>query len=286
MSMIFCPECAHEVSVNAVACPNCGRPMQAPPVERKVIVATPPHRAKAFPTWAFVAIGLLAAMLLVVVYLFVRESDEGNTNVNLRVSGSRNGANDSTRDVRTTTVPSSDTSAATVPDQSVTVPGQSTSVPSTSTSAPVAPPPDTGTVTISARVQPTRGSAQSANNTKFYLLDKDVESILSEADVEPIEGNTLTASIGLAAVFPNRYGAFQRAAQNAIARHVKYSGTTDGSGKTSLANVQPDSYYIFAIKPVGSGFALWNQSVSVIAGSNMLEISPQPVTAVSAADPY
>ena len=285
MSLIYCPECGHEISANAIACPNCGRPIQAaaPPVEKKVVVANP-RVERGFPTWAFVPIGLLAVLLLVLVYVaFNRNSDEANTNVNVAVAGKRPVTEEPVRDSRTVTIPpSGETQPVTIPNQSTTttVPGTSTSIPSTSTSAPVAPPPDKGTVVIKAQIAPTRGAPQSARNTKFYLLDKDLEAILSEAHVEPIEGNTLTASLGLAAVFPDRYGDFQRAAMRAIAKHVKYSGTTGGSGSASLSGISPNEYYLFGITRVGHGFAMWNAPVSVIAGDNNLNLSPQSVTVI------
>jgi len=112
-------------------------------------------------------------------------------------------------------------------------------------------------------------------------LEEDVETVLRAARVEPIEGNTLAGSLGLAAVFPDRYGDFQRAAMRAIAAKAKYSGTTNGSGGANLAGVDPKGYYLFGIAKIGRGFALWNSPVSVIAGDNMLNLSPQSVTEVS-----
>jgi hypothetical protein len=283
MSLIYCPECGHEISANAIACPNCGRPIQAPaavPVEKKVVVANPP-RETGFPTWAFVPIALLAVLVLILVYVAFRQNDESaNTNVNVNVAGRRPNQEPS-REARTVTVPpSGETQPVTIPGQSTTVPGSTTTVPGTTTAQPIAPPPDKGTVVINARIAPTHGSPQSARNTKFYLLDKDLETILSEARVEPIEGNTLTASLGLAAVYPDRYGDFQKAAMRAIAKHVKYSGTTGGSGSANLSGVTPNEYYLFAITKVGRGFALWNAPVSVIAGDNNLNLSPQSVTEI------
>lgn len=276
MSLIHCPECATEVSAAAVACPNCGRPIQPPAVvARKVIVTQPVDGDGGFPTWAFIPIGVAAIALLFVIYLVVRQGDDqGNLNINVNTASRR-----------ATTVPPTDSRTVSVPPSSETAPvsappSQTTTVPSTTTSAPAAPPPDKGTVVINARVAPRSGSPTAARSTKFYLLDKNLESILSEARVEPIEGNSLTASLGLAAVFPDRYGDFQRAAMRAIAGHVKYSGTTNGSGSTSLAGVAPNEYYLFGITRIGRGFALWDSSVSIIAGENVMNLSPQSVTEI------
>lgn len=279
MPLIHCPECATEISAAAISCPNCGRPTQVPIVERKVVV-TPP-RKDGFPTWAFIPIGISALVLLIVVFAVFRSSDDqGNLNVNVNAVG-RRPASEPIRDTRTTTVPSTSTETVSIPQSQPAPPSQTTTVPSTTTAAPVAPPPDKGVVVINAKVSPRSGPAQPVRGAKFYLLDKDLEAVLSEARVEPIEGNSLSASLGLAAVYPDRYGDFQRAAMRAISGHVKYSGTTNASGAANLNGVTPREYYLFAITRVGRGFALWDSSVSVIAGDNVVNLSPQSVTEIA-----
>ena len=278
MSLIFCPECGNEISVNAVACPNCGRPVAAEPVvEKKYVVVPPPERSESgFPPWAIVPIALVGVALLFLVYFALRGTDNSaNTNINVR-AGSRATPYETVRETRTTTVPSTEGQTVTLP------PGQTTTttVPGTTTSVPVAPPSDKGIVTINARVAPRTGSPQVVKSAKFYLLDKDVEAILSEARVEPIEGNDLMASLGLAIVFPDRYAEFMRGAMRAVAAHSKYSGTTDGGGNASLNGIMPKEYYLFGITKVGRGFALWNAPVSVIAGQNNLNLSPQSVVEI------
>ena len=277
MSLFNCPECGHENSNIAVACANCGRPIHTPVpvVERRVVVTEP--REGGVPPWAFVAMGVVALLVIGLLFYMSRDNSQlGNTNINVNTAGRRTTATDPVR----TTVPSSDTQQVTVPGQTTTAPAQTTTVPGTSTSVPTAPLPDKGTVVINAKVAPRTGSPQPARVTRFYLLDKDVETILSEARVEPIEGNTLAGSLGLAAVFPDRYGDFQRAAMRAIGAHAKYSGTSNGSGAANLAGVSPDQYYLFAIARVGRGFALWNAPVSVVAGENVMNLSPQSITEI------
>ncbi len=274
MSLILCPECGHEVSTTATACPNCARPLHAPPlVERKVVLAEPVERPQTFPTWALIPIGLLAVLLVFVAYLAFRGSDESaNSNINVNVAGRRPGT-----DTPTSSIPSTDTTSARVPDSAP--PGQTTTVPGTSTDVPVEPAPTKGTVTLNAKVTTSSGSEQSVRGTRFYLLEDDVETVLREARVEPIEGNSLAGSLGLAAVYPDRYGEFQRAAMRAIAAKAKYSGTTNSSGEASLSGVDPKGYYLFGIAKIGRGFALWNSPISVIAGDNLLN-SPQTVTEI------
>ncbi|MEO7659712.1 MAG: zinc ribbon domain-containing protein [Pyrinomonadaceae bacterium] len=281
MSLIQCPECLAEISASAIACPHCGRPTHAPPLAEREVVVTPPMslRENRFPPWAFVPIGLGGIILLIVIFALFRSGEE-DSNVNVNVRAARRTTSVPSTETRTVTVPtSSDPQTVYVPEQPASVPGQTTTIPSTTTSAPV-PPPDKGTVMINARIAPPTGSPQSARNTKFYLLDKDLEAILSEARVDPIEGNGLAASLGLAAVFPDRYRDFQRAAMRAISEHVKYSGTTDGTGNANLSGVAPKEYYLFGITRVGRGFALWSSQVTVVPGENVMNLSPQNVTVI------
>jgi hypothetical protein len=286
MPLVYCPECGHEISANAIACPNCGRPIAPAPVVEKKVVAVPPavERRSGFPPWALIPIGVVGIIILFLIYFALRgNEDYANTNVNIRAN-SRVAAAEPTREIRTTNIPSSENPGVSLPPgQTTTVPGTTTTttIPGTTTSAPVAPPPDKGTVTINARVSPPRStSPQAVRNARFYLLDKDVETILTEARIEPIEGNDLMGSLGLAVVFPDRYGDFLRSAMRAVTTHSKYSGSTDGSGNANLREIAPNEYYLFGITKVGHGFALWNAPVSVIAGQNNLNLSPQSVTEI------
>ena len=284
MSLVYCPECSHEISQNAIACPNCGRPINEPHlvVEKRptpATVVTPIRRSETVPPWAYALMGLVGVLLIVILFLVFR-GQEDDANVNVALSANRR-AVEANRDVRTTTVPATESQTTTVPQTNYpTTIATDTTVPATTTSAPVEPPPTRGTVAIRAQVVTSRGATQPARSAKFYLLDKDIETILSEARVEPIEGNSLSASLGLAAVHPDRYPEFRQAAARALARHAKYSGTTDSSGAARVGNIAPKEYYLFAITKVGNGFALWNSPISVIAGDNNLDLSPASVTEI------
>ncbi|CAN5369184.1 hypothetical protein BH10ACI2_BH10ACI2_19320 [soil metagenome] len=272
MSLVYCPECGHEVSVDAVACPGCGRPI-APPVVKKVVVMQPPP-SEGFPPWAFAVVGLLGiAVIIGLIILFRQSGEQANTNVNVNMAQRRT-TTEPVRDTRTSSVPPTESQPVSLP------PSRTTTVPGTATSIPIAPPPDKGNVVINAKISPATGGTQAARNTKFYLLDKDIESILTEARIEPIEGNSLTASLGLAAVYPDRYGDFQRQAMRAIGAHAKFTGTTGSGGSANLSGIAPESYYLFAISRIGHGFALWNSPVSVTPGDNVLNLTPQSVTEI------
>ncbi len=274
MSLIYCPECGHEISQAAIACPSCGRPINAPTqtIERPVVI-TRPREDGGFPPWAFVPIGILGiAALFLLFYAMSRNDETANTNLNVNVSTtrSRTGETSRTTDSQTINVPSDSTTVTLPPtsSQTVTVPGSQTSIPADSK----------GKVIIDAKVANRTGAPTAVRNEKFYLLNKDLDSILNDANLDPIEGQTLANSFGLSVVYPDRYGDFNRKALAAIKDHIKYSGMTDGSGKAQLGGIEPDSYYLFGITKTGKGFALWSNPVTIRTGENILNLSPQSVT--------
>ena len=274
MSLIYCPECGHEVSAAAVACPNCGRPLSARPVVEATPVVAHVRRDNGVPNWIFIPLGIIGAILLVTFFVFMsRNSEDANSNLSVNVN-SRRPAGSSTERTSTTDIPPSSSTTVTVPPttdtQTVTVPGSQTSVSSAA--------PSKGSVIIDAKVAGRTGTAQPVKNEKFYLLDKDLESILSEANLEPIEGQTLMNSLGLSVLYPERFSEFNRDALRAIKGHIKYAGTTDGSGKAELGNIEPDSYYLFGVTRSGRGFAIWSSPVAINPGQNALNLTPQRLT--------
>lgn len=282
MSLTHCPECGHEISTNAIACPNCGRPIQSMPViERRPVVAHAHHDG--FPKWALIPLIALGGILLLVLFMMMGRNDDANTNLRVNVN-TRPPVTDSRETARseTTLGTASQPSTITVPPasepQSVAVPGTQTGV--TTVPAPPAMP-TKGSVTIDAKIATRSGSPQPVRNEKFYLLDKDLETILSDARLEPIEGQTLLNSFGLSVMYPDRYGDFQRAALRAIKDHIKYSGTTNGSGKAELGGVEPNSYYLFGVTKSARGFAVWSSPVSINSGQNILNLTPQQLTEVA-----
>ncbi len=179
MSLLYCPECNHEVSTRADACPNCGLRMRPPAVEKRVLV-TKAAGENSFPPWAIAAIVFTGIAVLVFGFLLFRSTnDQANTNVNVNLAQRRGSTTEPIRDTRTTTVPSTSTDIPVT----TSAPTQTTTVQSTETSVTNAPPPDKGVVKINARIAPRQGDPRAASGTKFYLLDKNVEQILSEARV-------------------------------------------------------------------------------------------------------
>lgn len=277
MSLSNCPECGHDVSTAAVACPNCGRPLEINTVmpPRPVIVNELP-REEGIPPWAFAAMGIAALGILILAFVVFNRTDD-TANSNLRVNVDRDGTSrPASRDTTTTSVPS--TSAPAINDPA-SVPESRTSVPGSQTDINV--PATKGNVSIAAKTVSQSGSPVAVKNEKFYLLDKSLEEILDDAGLESIEGNSLTNSLGLAVMFPDRYGDFRQKAMAAINSKIEYSGTTDSTGTAKLSGVEPGSYYLFGVTKTGKGFAMWSSQVSVSAGENSMNLEPVRVTEIS-----
>jgi hypothetical protein len=206
-------------------------------------------------------------------------TDEANTRLRVNMNGQH--TTNSRDTVATTTEPSTVTSVPSSVDSgsvSMPPPPSTTSVGGSQVNLPAQP--TKGTAVIQAKVVTRNNSQQPVRGQRFYLLDKDVETILSEARVEPIEGNTLTASLGLAAAMPDRYGDFQRRAMQVLKNHIKYAGTTDSNGKAKLGDIDPNSYYLFGVVRSGNGFALWSSPISIVPGENVLDLTPQQITEI------
>ncbi len=265
MSLIYCPECGHEISAAAVACPSCGRPLSARPVVSATPVIAPIQRSEGVPTWIFIPLGIIGVLLVVVFFVVMsRNNEDTNSNLSVNVS-TRRPAGSNTERTSASDIPSSTVTSPPVTEtQTVTVPGSQTTVQETK-----------GSVVIDAKVAGRTGTAQPVKNEKFYLLDKDLETILSEAGLEPIEGQTLVNSLGLSVLYPDRFDAFNRDALRAIRTHIKYAGTTDASGKAELGGIEPNSYYLFGVTRSGRGFAIWSSPVAINAGQNALNLTPQ-----------
>lgn len=285
MSLINCPECGSEISSTAVACPQCGHPIAAPVVEKRVIVADAPRREEAFPKWVLVPLILIGAVILFVVFMLLRKDEPDNKNINVNIARTGQSTEriptstsniSSTSQPSTVTVPSSsDPTITTVPP-----PTTVTSVPPGTTSSSVTEmSPDKSAVSIEAKILTKNGAPQPVAKEKFYLLDKDLESILSQAKIDD-GGQGVVNAFGVSVVNPSKYSEINQKALAAIKPHIVYSTTTDASGKAELKDVKPKNYYLFGITKRGNGFALWSSPVTINPGQNSLMLDPVTPTEV------
>ena len=289
MSLIICPECKHEVSAAAAACPNCAHPFVRPTVQPRVVVQEFVEEDSGFPKWAFIPLGLLGVVLLFVLFAFLRNGNDDQQNINIRIAGQPNAANTTRETIvrpdsppnQVVVPPTSQPNQVVVPPSTTTTTSQPptvTTIPSTQTELP----PDKGTVSLEAKVLNRNSSTpQPVRSTRFYLLKKDPQSVLDGADIENDTGQSLLTALGMSVVYPDRYGDIRSKAMSAIGKNAAYNITTDASGKASLKDVKPDNYYLFAVTKSGNGFVLWNSPITIQAGQNSLVLPPASPTEVT-----
>lgn len=289
MAIINCPECGKEVSTAAVACPNCGRPLAPPSIEERTVireVAPPVIERETFPKWIFVPLAILGVVLIFLLFALFRQEDDDQRNVNVKVSTNRPVSTTSNTTARSDSEPnqiivppsSSDSTITTAPQ---TVPPPPASSDTTVTQVPAdTAKVDIGTLSIEAKVSDRTGNTRPVRAEKFYLLDKDLESILSDAEIEPINGQSLKNSFGVSVLYPDKYRDTNKNALDEIKKHIKYDVTTDSSGKAQMKDIKPDSYYLFAITKTGNGFAIWSSPININSGQNILNLSPERMTEV------
>ena len=270
MSLITCPECAHEVSTTAAACPNCGHLIAPPIVKTRTIVQEVPREREGFPPWAFIPLGVLGLLIVFLLFWFLRSDDTANNNINVNVSARK------PIETRETTVRNNPP-----PNEVAVPPSAPSSAPSSSETTITTVDPDKSSVSLEAKIATKSGSVQSVRNEKFYLLDEDLASILSDANLSDETGQSTTTAFGMSIVFPDKYNETRKKALDAINKRVKYSVTTDSSGKAEMKSVKPGSYYLFAITKSGNGFAVWSSPVSIVPGQNVLNIPPVSLTEVT-----
>jgi hypothetical protein len=218
----------------------------------------------------------------------MRNDDEDARNINVRIAsqptnGSSSRANTSIEaPPNQIVVPPSQTGQVVVPPSSSSVPvAPPSSVTTVAPPTETALPPDKGTVNLEAKVATRSGSTQPVRAERFYLLSKDLETILSDADIDDETGQGLSNAFGLSVVYPNRYSDINKKALAAIAKHTVYKTQTDASGKAQMKGVKPDNYYLFGITKTGNGFAIWSSPVTIQAGDNSLVLPAAQMTEIS-----
>lgn len=281
MSLINCPECGNECSASATVCPNCGNPFVV-----KQVVAAPRvivkevEREQPFPKWIFIPLALLGVIILFALYAMLKKddtADQRNANFAARTPLTT---------TTTTTVVEPTPNQIVVPQTSqpttiTTVPSTATTIPSTTTTTVAEPTPtDKATVNVEAKILNQNGSAVPVAKEKFYLLDKDLESILADAQIQNETGQGVVTAFGMSVVNPSKYRETNQKALAAIKPHIIYSTITDATGKADLKDVKPKSYYLFGIHRIGSGFAVWSSPVTVNEGQNSLVIPPVTPTEI------
>lgn len=276
MALINCAECNKQISSNADACPNCGHPTGS--VRKETVVRpVPVEPEQSFPTWAVVPLVLLGVIAIFgIIYMLQNNDQPDQTNINVNLDSQRDMTAQTqqipvTQDPPVSDLPPVDTSTVpqTTNDQTI---GTDTRTEVVDSSA------DKGKVELDAKISDPKGEIKPVKAEKFYLLDKELEVILREAKLTPIQNQSLVNSFGLSVLNPGKFKDFNQKALSAINDHIKYDTLTDSNGKASMGDVKPDRYYLFGIHKVGNGFAIWSDPVTITGGINNLNIQPRSMS--------
>ncbi len=287
MALTNCPECGKQVANTAVACPNCGHPLAPPVLESQTVireVVPPVIEKETFPKWILAPILILGAVLIFLLFFMLRGDDDNQRNINVALSTDR----PSNRTVTSTSIDSDTTGVTTIPPSSsgsTTVVVPQNVPPTSQTDVTINENPDSSsssaaTVSLDAKVTNRAGDVLPVKAEKFYLLDKDLESILREADIEDKTGQGVINAFGLSVLYPARFPNVRETALSEINKHIKYDTLTDSTGKAQLKNVKPDSYYLFGITKTKNGFAVWSSPVTINPGQNALNLTPARLTEI------
>lgn len=280
MPLITCPDCGKDVSTSAEACPNCGHPFKIQPTQNTVVTPTPTND-NSVPKWIVFPVIILGIILLFLLIYMLSGGNKnaGNENVNVDVTTQRPDSIP-TNTTQVETAPTVQESSESIPPLTIDTPiDDNQQIIPTDTQTQVVE--NKGKVELEAKVADKNGKVTTVNNEKFYLLDKDLESILREANLQGIQNQNLVNSFGLSVLNPDQYKEFNQKALDAINDHIKYNALTSSGGKASLNDVEPKSYYLFGIHKVGNGFAIWNSPVNIKPGQNTLKIEPKRTTEIN-----
>ncbi|HSK74510.1 MAG TPA: hypothetical protein VK892_22605, partial [Pyrinomonadaceae bacterium] len=105
-----------------------------------------------------------------------------------------------------------------------------------------------------------------ASKTKFYLLDAEIETILSKAGLKEVQpwdlvgtyamANTRAESSEYKELYKQKYKDFHIAAEMALKPHIIQTVVTDTEGKARFKAFTPGKYYLFGIAKINMGFSI------------------------------
>ncbi|NNE98944.1 MAG: zinc ribbon domain-containing protein [Pyrinomonadaceae bacterium] len=275
MSSIKCPECSKTISSKAEACPGCGYPLSSASSSRAVLSESESGTGASVPMWAIAPAVILGVVVLFGLIYMIQNNDEPvdeNINISVAKERSRNSADARSKRTPETIVP--DGTDKTIVETRKEAENDQTLAADTKTQVRDNQE-EKGSVKINARVSDSKGKITPVEEEKFYLLDKKLGDILTDAKLKPIENLDLKNSFGLSVLSPEKYPEFNKKALAAINNHVKYDALSGSNGMAQMNEIEPGEYFLFAIHKVGNGFAIWSSKVDIKPGNNTLNIKPE-----------
>lgn len=127
-----------------------------------------------------------------------------------------------------------------------------------------------GVLVIQAGIVYKVGGSQAVARVPFYLLNKDLNAILSEAGLQPDRGMSLLDTFAFATRFQgqSKYTQFYQTAMRALQPHIVAQTVTGFDGVGQFPAVPAGVYYVMGYTQTRRGFALWNVSVGIPTGQS------------------
>jgi hypothetical protein len=245
---ISCPVCQNLCSTQAVSCPKCGHPF----ARKEIISNTQKIKTTNPQTWKILtlAIGVIAGGLITFALyraFFIKPQTSNNSLTEIATTNNENKTINLKNDFQN--------------------------------SIPVSTPEPIASLSLEAALVYSYGGVQPVAREKFYLLDDDLNKILSKAGVKAREGLSPSHSLGFAVAYPEVEAETLRKSLAAIRPHILYTLTTDFQGKGKFEGVKVNSYYLFGVTKTRRAFALWNMKLNVKEGQNEIVLDGNNVTA-------
>jgi hypothetical protein len=122
------------------------------------------------------------------------------------------------------------------------------------------------------------GDVKPVARATFYLLDKDLETILRDSGFRGDEGFPILDTFALKYVsrqLETLRGASVTtfdSAMLAVKPHIVTSTTSDFGGKGQFTSVKPGTYWLFHVSEVGRNTVLWNLKIDLKPGQNSVTL--------------
>lgn len=137
---------------------------------------------------------------------------------------------------------------------------------------------ENGTLSFETGLVMKSGDVKPVARATFYLLDKDLENILTSSGFRSEGGSSILSTFALKYVsrqLEQLRGAsvttFDKTMES-VKPHIIASTTTDFGGKGQFSSVKPGTYYLMHVGEIGRNVVLWNLKVELKAGQNSLTL--------------
>jgi hypothetical protein len=148
-----------------------------------------------------------------------------------------------------------------------------------------------GTLSIETGLVFDTGEVVRVARTQFYLLDKDLKDVLTEAGfTDATTGNATSDAVAGRESQIEQYASLQgrkkrfgtikdelTKAEEAIKQHSIATMTTDFDGKGSFAAIKTGQYFLFGFTFIDDWVLVWNVSVDLKTGSQSLTLDQNNV---------